>query len=247
MNDASFVDELYRTARGVALALLPLGGLFAVFQLVFLKLPRPEITRIVVGTLIAAVGLFLFLLGASVAFMPFGRLIGETFGALSSQVWMPLIFGAVLGFVTTWGEPAVRILAEQVEQASSGAIRQGVVLVAVCIGVAAAVAIGVVRIVFDVPLVWILVPGYALAIALLWISDRRFVAIAVDSGGVATGPLANTFLLALALGIAAVMPNRDPLVHGLGLVALIALAPIISVMLLGLVVRLKTAPAEVDS
>ncbi len=246
MNDVPFLAEVIRTARGVALAVLPLAALFAVFQLLFLRLPRTEVLRIVTGTLMASVGLFLFLLGASVAFMPFGRMIGETFGAMS-QSWLLLIFGAVLGFVTTWGEPAVRVLADQVEQASSGAIRQGVVLVAVCIGVAVAVGIGVLRIVYDVPLVWILVPGYALAIGLLWLSDRAFLAIAVDSGGVATGPLANTFLLALAFGVAAAVPGRDPLVHGLGLVALIALAPIISVMLLGLVVRLKSARAEVKS
>ncbi len=246
MNDAPFLVELVRVARGVALAVLPLAALFTVFQLLFLRLPRPEIARIVTGTLMASVGLFLFLLGAGVAFMPFGRLIGETFGAMS-QTWLLLVFAAVLGFVTTWGEPAVRILADQVEQASSGSIRQGVVLVAVCIGVAAAVAIGVLRIVLDVPLVWILAPGYVVAIGLIWLSDRAFVAIAVDSGGVATGPLANTFLLALAFGIAAAVPNRDPLVHGLGLVALIALAPIISVMLLGLIVRLKSARAEVNS
>ena len=245
MNDAPFVAELIRTARGVALAVLPLAALFAVFQLLFLRLPRTEIARIITGTLMASVGLFLFLLGASVAFMPFGRMIGETFGSMS-QIWLLPIFGAVLGFVTTWGEPAVRILADQVEQASTGAIRQGVVLIAVCIGVAVAVGIGVLRIVYDLPLVWILVPGYALAIGLIWLSDRTFVAIAVDSGGVATGPLANTFLLALAFGVAAAVPDRDPLVHGLGLVALIALAPIISVMLLGLIVRMKSAPSEVD-
>ena len=240
-----FLTDLVGTAQAVVLAVLPLAALFAVFQLLFLRLPRTEISRIATGTLMASIGLFIFLLGVSVGFMPFGRAIGATFGAMS-QKWLLLMFGAVLGFVTTWGEPAVRILADQVEQASTGAIRQGVVLIAVCIGVAVAVGIGVLRIVYDLPLVWILVPGYALAIGLIWLSDRTFVAIAVDSGGVATGPLANTFLLALAFGVAAAVPDRDPLVHGLGLVALIALAPIISVMLLGLIVRMKSAPSEVD-
>jgi hypothetical protein len=171
--------------------------------------------------------------------MPFGRELGEAIGALEDGR-LVLIFGVVLGFVTTWGEPAVRILADQVEQASSGAIRQGIVLVAVCLGVAAAVGVGLLRIIYDWPLLFILAPGYMLAIALLWLSDRAFVSIAVDSGGVATGPLANTFLLALALGVTASVAGRDLLVHGLGLAALIALAPIISVMLLGLVVRLKS-------
>ena len=219
---------------------IPMGlAALAITASLLRRLPRyerPHLLDLVGAALIVS---------ASVAFMPFGRMIGETFGSMS-QIWLLPIFGAVLGFVTTWGEPAVRILADQVEQASTGAIRQGVVLIAVCIGVAVAVGIGVLRIVYDLPLVWILVPGYALAIGLIWLSDRTFVAIAVDSGGVATGPLANTFLLALAFGVAAAVPDRDPLVHGLGLVALIALAPIISVMLLGLIVRMKSAPSEVD-
>ncbi|MBV6424882.1 MAG: hypothetical protein NAOJABEB_02696 [Steroidobacteraceae bacterium] len=246
MNDASLLADLAVTARGVALAVLPLAALFAAAQVFFLRLPRQEVMRIVKGTLLASVGLLLFLFGVSVGFMPFGRTIGESFGAMS-QHWLLLGFGAVLGFATTWGEPAVRVLAGQVEEASAGSIRARVVLVAVCIGVAVAVGLGVLRIVYDWPLFWLLVPGYTLAIGLLWISDRVFVAIAVDSGGVATGPLANTFLLALAFGVASAVAGRDPLMHGLGLLALISLAPVIAVMLLGLAVRLKSAPKETES
>lgn len=246
MNDTSLLVDLAITARGVALAVLPLAALFAAAQLLFLRLPRREVARIIKGTVLASVGLFLFLLGVSVGFMPFGRTIGESFGTMSRQ-WLLPVFGAALGFATTWGEPAVRVLAGQVEAASAGSIRERVVLVAVCSGVAVAVGLGVLRIVHDWPLVWLLVPGYALAIGLLWVSDRIFVAIAVDSGGVATGPLANTFLLALAFGVASAVAGRNPLVHGLGLLALIALAPIISVMLLGLVVRMKGAPKEAES
>src|SRR5690606_31158429 len=176
----------------------------------------------------------------AVGFMPFGRAIGGAIGSME-QAALPLIFGAVLGFVTTWGEPAVRVLADQVEQASAGSVPQRLVLFAVCAGVAVAVALGMMRIIFDWELLWILVPGYVLAVALIWLSDRAFVAIAVDSGGVATGPLANTFLLALAFGASAAIAGRDPLVHGLGLVALIALAPIVSVMMLGLFVRFKSS------
>lgn len=246
MTELPFLADVVRTARGVALAIVPLAALFAVFQVLFLKLPRAEVSRIVTGTLLAAAGLFLFLLGVAVGFMPFGRAIGAAIGALP-QKWLAVLFGAVLGFVTTWGEPAVRVLADQVEEASTGAIRHGLVLVAMCTGVAAAVGLGMLRIAYDLPLVWILVPGYALAIALLWLSDRAFVAIAVDSGGVATGPLANTFLLALAFGASAAIAGRDPLVHGLGLVALIAVAPIIAVMVLGFIVRLKESSGEIQS
>jgi hypothetical protein len=246
VNEGPFLTEVLGTARSVLLALLPLAALFAAFQLLVLRLPRTEITRIATGALLAAAGLFLFLLGVSFGFMPFGRTIGETIGAMPAKAPL-LVFGAALGFVTTWGEPAVRILAGQVEQASSGAIRQGVVLVTVCIGVAVAGGVGMLRIVYDWPLFSILVPGYVLAIALLWLSDRAFVAIAIDSGGVATGPLANTFLLALAFGVASAVAGRDPLVHGLGLAALIALAPIISVMLLGVIVRSKSTKREIGT
>ncbi|MCC7178848.1 MAG: DUF1538 domain-containing protein [Acidobacteria bacterium] len=211
------------------------------FQLLFLRLPAQEVSRTLTGTLVASVGLFLFLLGITIGFLPFGRAIGEALGSLSRQ-WLLVPFGLLLGFVTTWGEPAVRVLADQVEDASSGSIRRTVVLYAICLGVAVAVGTGLLRIGYGVPLLWLLVPGYGLAIPLMWFSDRRFVSIAVDAGGVATGPLANSFLLALALGAASAM-GQDPLLHGLGLVALIALAPILSVMLLGVLVR-RNAPKE---
>jgi len=246
MTDVPFLTDVVRTARGVALAVFPLAALFAVFQALFLKLPRIEVSKIVTGTLLASVGLFLFLLGVAVGFMPFGRAIGEAVGAMA-QKWLVALFGFVLGFVTTWGEPAVRVLADQVEEASTGAIREGLVLITMCVGVGVAVALGMLRIAYDLPLVWILVPGYVLVIALIWLSDRGFVAIAVDSGGVATGPLANTFLLALAFGASAAVAGRDPLTHGLGLVALIALAPIVAVMVLGFIVRLKERSREVES
>ena len=238
MSDAPVLSDLGRTAWSVALAVLPLVALFMVFQLLFLRLPGRELSRILTGTLVASAGLFLFLLGVTIGFLPFGRAIGEAIGSVS-QKWLVVPFGLILGFVTTWGEPAVRVLADQVEEASTGSIPRPLVLAAICLGVAVAVGIGLLRIVYGVPLLWLLVPGYALAIALMWLSDKEFVSIAVDAGGVATGPLANSFLLALALGASSAM-GRDPLVHGLGLVSLIALAPIVSVMLLGLLVRLKT-------
>ena len=237
MSDAPVLSDLGRTAWSVALAVLPLVALFMVFQLLFLRLPARELSRILTGTLVASAGLFLFLQGVTIGFLPFGRAIGEAIGSVS-QKWLLVPFGLILGFVTTWGEPAVRVLADQVEEASTGSIRRTVVLAAICLGVAVAVGIGLLRIAYGVPLLWLLVPGYGLAIALLWFSDKGFVSIAVDAGGVATGPLANSFLLALALGASSAM-GRDPLVHGLGLVSLIALAPIVSVMLLGLLVRPK--------
>ena len=243
MSDVPLLGYLASTAWSVALAVLPLAAFFLLFQWLFLKLPRKEVLPILMGTAIASLGLFLFLVGVSIGFLPFGRAIGEAVGSLEAK-WLLLPFGALLGFVTTWGEPAVRVLADQVEDASSGSIRGTLVVHTVCIGVAVAVGVGMLRIGYAIPLLWLLVPGYGIVLCVMWLSESEFVSIAIDAGGVATGPLANTFLLALALGTSAAAGGQDPLVHGLGLVSLIALAPVIAVMVLGLIVRWKERRKE---
>lgn len=243
MSGTSIVDLIVSTASSVALAIGPLAALFVIVQVFFLGLPHREIVRIVIGTLLASAGLFLFLLGASIGFLPFGRSIGEGLGARPER-WLAPMAGLVLGFVTTWGEPALRILAGEVEEASSGAIRRPLVLYAVSTGVAIAVAVAMLRIAYGIPLLYIIVPGYGLVLAIMWLAERDFVAIAIDTGGVATGPLANTFLLALAIGAAAGMGHEDPLVYGLGLVSLIAIAPVISVIATGLMIRFKERSKE---
>jgi hypothetical protein len=240
---ALLLENLRESALAVGAAVLPLAALFMLFQVAFLKLPKREVSRILTGTMVASVGLFLFLVGVGIGFLPFGRAIGAAIGSLP-QRWPLVVFGLVLGFVTTWGEPAVRILADQVEEASSGSIRRSIVLWAVCLGVALAVGVGMLRIGYGVPLLYLVLPGYALVVAIMWLSDTGFVAVSIDAGGVATGPLANTFLLALAFGASSAIGEKDPLVEGLGLVALIALAPVVSVMTLGALVRRKERRRE---
>lgn len=236
---SSMVQDVASIARGVTIAVTPLVLLFLLFQVFLLKLPLRQVADILKGTLIAALGLFLFLAGVSLAFLPFGRAMGAVLGALDNS-WLFAAIGVLLGFVTAWGEPSVRILADQVEDASNGSIRRSMVLYAVCAGVAVWVGIGMLRIIYEIPLLYLLMLGYGLVIGLLWFSSKDFVAVAADAGGVATGPLANSFLLALALGASSSMGDQDPIVSGFGLVSLIALAPVMSVMLLGLLIKMKT-------
>lgn len=243
LSNLHIFHGVQETALSVLEAVLPLTVLFALFQIFLLKLPRSYVIGILKGTLLASCGLLLFLQGVNIGFLPFGRLIGEALGSLS-QKWLLIPFGLLLGFVTTWGEPAVRILAEQIEDASTGSIPRTPVLYAICLGVSFSVGLGMFRIAYGVPLLYILIPGYMLVIGSIWISDPDFLAIAVDAGGVATGPIANTFLLALALGVASSMGGQEPILHGLGLVALIALAPIISVLILGFIYRMPMRRKE---
>jgi membrane protein YdbS with pleckstrin-like domain len=245
MTTAALMEELFSTAWSVITAVLPLVVLFMIFQIFVLGLPRGDVRNILVGTLLAGTGLFFFLVGVTIGLMPFGRAVGDTIGSVS-QKWLLLPAGLVLGFVTTWGEPAVRILADQVDNASNGSIRRSLVLYAICIGVSLSGGLGLLRIGYEIPLLYLLVPGYVLVLVVMWLSNRDFVAIAVDSGGVATGPLANTFLLSLALGVSSSMGQQNPIVHGLGLVALVALAPILSVMTLGLLMRWKEVRQKSD-
>lgn len=243
MTEILALDELRDTASSVATAVLPLAVLFIAFQVLLLKLPHEDFRNILTGTVISAVGLFLFLLGVSIGFLPFGQAIGESLGSLA-QRWLLFPVGFFIGFVTTWGEPSVRILADQVEDASNGSIRASMILYAICIGVALSVGLGLLRIGYGIPILYLLVPGYLLVTAILWFIPKEFLSIAVDAGGVATGPMANTFLLAVALSASASLSGQNPILHGLGLVSLIALAPILSVMTLGLLVRSKERRKE---
>lgn len=243
MNEINVFHGLQDTVLSVVAAVLPLVILFMVFQVLLLKLPRSYVSGILKGTLLASCGLLLFLQGVHIGLLPFGRAIGEALGTMPHK-WLLVPFGFLLGFLTTWGEPSVRILADQVEKASSGSIHQSTVLYAICLGVALIVGLGMFRIGYGIPLLYILIPGYALVIVIMWFSEREFLSIAIDAGGVATGPMANTFLLALGLGISSSIGEQDPVIHGLGLVALIALAPIISVMALGFIFCTKKERKE---
>jgi nitrogen regulatory protein PII len=234
----AILDGLWDTLLSVVKALLPLLGFFLIFQFLFLKLPRHYIFNLLKGTLLAVVGLLLFLQGVHIGFLPVGEAIGEVLGNIT-QKWLLIPFGFFIGSLTTWTEPAVRILCNQVEKASAAVIRKDVVLYAICSGVALFVGLGMAKIIYGIPLLYIVVPGYIIALVMLWFSDKEFLSIAFDAGGVATGPMAVTFLMAIAIGVSSAIEGRDPVIHGFGLIALIALAPVLSVMALGVIFRLN--------
>jgi len=218
----------------VVMALGPLLLFFAIFQVFFLKLPGSYVVNLLKGVAFSFLGLVLFLQGVKVGFLPAGASMGEILGAWN-QKWVLIIIGFVFGFVATIAEPAVRILSFEVEKSSNGAIRGRVIMITLALGVAVFVALGMVRIIHGIPIHYLLIPGYVIALIMLKFTDPTFIAIAFDAGGVATGPMTVTFVMAMAVGIATVMEHRSPIVDGFGLIALVALAPILSVMGFGLV------------
>lgn len=236
MIAAAFLAGIGQVALEVVQALLPLVIFFSVFQVLYLKLPRVYVVNLAKGILLASLGMVLFLQGVNVAFLPAGREIGEALAAFD-QRWLLIPFGFFLGFLATYAEPAVRVLGYQVEESSSGYIGESLILYTLSLAVAVSVSLGMGRLVYGIPLLWLLIPGYLLVIVLLLFTDKEFVGIAFDSGSVATGPMAVTFLLSLAVGVAAGIEGRNPVVDGFGLIALIALAPILSVLMLGILYR----------
>ncbi|TEB08131.1 hypothetical protein Psch_01686 [Pelotomaculum schinkii] len=146
---------------------------------------------------------------------------------------MVIPIGLLLGFVTVIAEPAVRVLTYEVEQVSGGYVSQKVLLYTLSIGVAVSIGLAMARIVYGIPLMHMLIPGYAITLLMTRFTSETFISMAFDSGGVATGPMTVTFILAMAVGVATGIEGRDPMLDGFGLVALVALAPILSVLLLG--------------
>lgn len=228
----------------VLTAIIPVLVLFLFFIFVF-KLPRRELLNLLKGVSFAFVGLALFLQGVKIGFMPVGNEMGYILGGLPYR-WILIPLGFILGFVATLAEPAVRILCRQVEKSSSGYIRSIVMMYTLCFAVGLFIAIGMTRIVYGIPFYYIIIPGYLTAVVLMFFSKPSFTAIAFDSGGVATGPMTVTFIMAMAIGAADAIDGRNSVTDGFGLIALVALAPIIMVMLLGFLYPAENAEEETN-
>ncbi|TBV81099.1 MAG: DUF1538 domain-containing protein [Desulfobulbaceae bacterium] len=217
----------------IGLALIPLLGFFLLFQFFILHLPRARFFNILKGVIPTFLGLALFLQGVKVGFFPVGSEIGATMAAMRHS-WLLIPVGFMLGFVAAYAEPAVRILILEVEKVSSGSIPQKVMLYALSLGVGFSVALSMARMLLGIPLWYFIIPGYLLALLLIRFSTKTFTAIAFDSGGVASGPMTVTFVMAVALGAADALEGRNPLLDGFGMITLVALTPILAVLILGL-------------
>ena len=203
------------------------------------------ITNLLKGVLLVLVGTTLFLQGVQIGFLPAGQEIGAFFGDSPYRSLLILV-GFFLGFTAALAEPAVRVLSIEVEKASSGYIKKNLLIYTLSFGVAIFVALDMVRIVYGLPFQYLIVPGYLLALVLLKFSDPAFTAIAFDAGGVSTGPMTVTFILSMAVGAATVMEGRSAVVDGFGLIALVALAPILSIMLLGMIYKKREGKDDGD-
>lgn len=235
-----FIDVFLETVPEVATALFPVIFLFFVFNFVMLKLNRRELRKIIVGVFFTFSGLVVFLVGVNAGFMQIGSIIGESV-ANSGNLLYPVGLAFVLGFVTILAEPAVYVLTHQIEEVTSGYVKRTLVLATLAIGVGVAVALAVLRIMLPQLQLWqFLLPGYLIATVLMYIAPKLFVGIAYDSGGVASGPMTATFILAYTQGIANATPTADVFSDGFGVIAMVAMTPLIALQLLGILFKIKS-------
>ncbi len=233
---AHFLALLPHILYEIAMALLPIVAIFLFFQITLLKLPRSQVRRMLLGFFYTFLGLVMFMTGVGGGFSPAGQSLGIALGGLGAHVLIPV--GLILGAVVVCAEPAVWVLTEQVEQLSGGHIRRPIMLAALSLSIAVAVVLGMTRVVTGLSIWYILIPGYGLALLLTRPTPPLFTAIAFDSGGVASGPMSTTFVLSLTLG-ASQASGGNPATDAFGMVAMIAMAPLVTIQILGLIFKHK--------
>lgn len=234
-----FAQGLPLYAREVLLSLVPILWVFLIFQWLTHRYHGLQIKRIIVGFGYTYIGLVLFLCGANVGFAPVGAYLGKELAGLSLR-WILVPIGALIGYYIVKAEPAIQVLNHQVEAVTNGAISVKMMNRCMQIGVAASVGLAMLRVLTGISIQWFVIPGYIIALVLSRLVPDIFIGIAFDSGGVASGPMTSTFLLPLSIGVCEAL-GGNLMTDAFGVVALVALTPLIAIQLMGLVYKLKTA------
>lgn len=235
-----FIEKIPVITFEILLALLPILIIFIIFQKVKFKLSKRSFRKVLFGMLFTFIGLVIFLVGVNAGFMDVGTVVGKSIAALDNKIYV-IIVGFVLGFVTILAEPAVYVLTHQIEDVTSGYVKRKVVMFTLAIGVGFAVALSMVRILVPEVKLWhYLLPGYLVSIAMSYFVPKLFVGMAFDSGGVASGPMTATFILAFAQGVAEAIEGADVLIDGFGMIAMVAMTPIIALQILGFIFKIKS-------
>ena len=235
-----FLKSLSETSFQVFIALTPIFIMFLVAQFTVFKMHKKLFYKILKGILYTFIGLVLFLVGVNTGFMDVGKAIGS--GIVSGGNTLPVIIvGFILGLVTILAEPAVYVLTHQIEDVTSGYVSRKSVLLTLSIGVGVAVALSMLRILVPQIQLWhYLLPGYLISIAMTFFVPKLFVGMAFDSGAVASGPMAATFILAFAQGVASATEGADVLIDGFGIISMVALTPVLAIQILGVIFKIKS-------
>lgn len=249
-----FLDALIPTGVGhngtlldVLIALAPTLIIFMVYELLYIRLPKQKILKLLVGFLFTYIGLSIFLTGTSAAMTPIGFYVGSKLGSQSS--WIIIVIAFVIGLVTIVCEPAVHVLTQQIEDISDGRTKKITVLLTLSLGVGVAIALAMIRTIYNFSIMYYMVPGYIISIVLMFVCPNIYTAMAFDSGGTASGPMSSSFVLPMVVGVTVALGSKngvqpDYYEQSFGVIALIALTPVIAIQILGVISNVKTVRAN---
>lgn len=237
-----FQEGLPYYMKEMLISLLPIILFFFIFQIVSLHLHKKILVKIIIGIIYTYIGLVLFLTGVNVGFMPAGNYLGQVIAGLSYP-WIIVPIGMLIGYFIVKAEPAVYVLTEQVEELTSGAISAKAMGMSLSIGVAFSLGLAMVRVLTGISILWFLLPGYAVALGLTFFVPKIFTAIAFDSGGVASGPMTATFLLPFSMGACEAL-GGNVVTDAFGVVAMVAMTPLITIQILGLIYQIQEQMKE---
>ena len=232
-----FAVEFPVYIKEMALSILPIVVFFGIFQLISKDINKRALIKIAIGLIYTYIGLVLFLTGVNVGFMPAGNYLGQTIAGLSFS-WIIVPIGMIIGYFIVLAEPAVFVLTKQVEEMTSGSISAKAMGTSLSIGVSLSVGFAMIRVLTGISILWLLIPGYLIALVLTFFVPKIFTAIAFDSGGVASGPMTATFLLPFAMGACEAL-GGNIITDAFGIVAMVAMTPLITIQIMGLIFKVK--------
>lgn len=229
----------------MAVSLFPIVLFFGIFQLISRDIKKKGIIKILIGLVYTYIGLVLFLTGVNVGFMPAGNYLGQVIAGLPFS-WIIVPIGMIIGYFIVLAEPAVFVLTKQVEEMTSGAVSARAMGMSLSIGVSVSLGFAMIRVLTGISIMWFVVPGYALALILTFFVPKIFTAIAFDSGGVASGPMTATFLLPFAMGACNAL-GGNIITDAFGVVAMVAMTPLITIQVLGLIYKVKAEQLQKEA
>lgn len=232
MKILSILEPLWETTKSI----LPLTAILAIIQLVIFKKPLDNVKEFIFGFIFAVIGLHLFLKGTSMSLINVGESVGRNLYLLDKK-WIIIVIAFGIGYLGTLVEPALRALALQVEELSAGAIPQKALIHGVAIGFGLGMAIGITKILMNIPFIKIIIPLLIIVIVLSYFAPEPYAALAMDSASATTGPVNIPLNMALAIGLASILESVDPLISGFGIVGLTSVGAMISVLILGILTK----------
>lgn len=233
----SFVSEIPHYLKEVFISIIPLVAVYVIFQLITKRYKKRQRMRVSVGFIYTFIGLVLFLCGVNVGFAPVGTVLGREL-AMGELKWLLVPIGMLIGYFIVKAEPAIQILNKQVQTVTEGSISAKAMNRCLSIGVSISLGLAMLRIITGIPVLYILIPGYVIALVMSVFVPKIFVGIAFDSGGVASGPMTSTFLLPLCIGACEAL-GGNVMTDAFGAVALVALTPLIAIQIMGITYKIK--------